>query len=72
MDSPIDIHFIGFLEHKLTDSVFARVDSETIDKLIEREDAMPSKLSKEQQDALKPLFEKVVGKGQVYSDLRIT
>lgn len=62
MDSPVDPHFIGMLERKLDDASFARVDADIIDKLIDKEEAMPSKLSKEQQDALKQLIETMADK----------
>lgn len=62
MDSMIDPHFINFLESKLTDSSFVRVDSDTIDKLINKEDAMPSKLSDEERDALRPFVEEQLPK----------
>lgn len=62
MDSPFDSHFISLLEHKLTDASFARVDSDTIDKLVDKDETLSSKLSKEQQDALKMIIEKVIDK----------
>jgi molecular chaperone HtpG len=40
MDSPVDAHFINFLEHKQNDSLFLRVDSNTIDKLIDKDEAL--------------------------------
>lgn len=64
MDSMIDPHFINFLESKLEKSQFVRVDSDTIDKLINKEDAMPSKLSDEERDALRPLVEEQLPKEQ--------
>jgi molecular chaperone HtpG len=61
-DSPIDSHYINQLESKLENTSFVRVDSDTIDKLIKKEDAMPSKLSEEEQNKLKPVIEGVVSK----------
>ena len=60
MDGVIDPHFINTLEQKLEKTRFARVDSDTVDKLIRKEDAMPSKLSEEQQKSLKELMDKQV------------
>lgn len=57
MDAIADSHFISFLEHKLENSRFIRVDADTIDKLIDKGDALPSKLSKEQEQALKKIVE---------------
>jgi molecular chaperone HtpG len=61
-DSPVDAHFINFLEGKLEKVTFARVDADTIDKLIRKDDAQASRLSEEQQNALKPIIEEVVPK----------
>lgn len=62
MDSMIDPHFINFLESKLENSQFVRVDSDTIDKLIKKDEAMPSKLSDEEKDALRPIVEEQLPK----------
>lgn len=57
MDGFLDTHFINMLEQKLEKSRFTRVDADIIDKLIEKEDAHPSKLSSEETEKLKGLFE---------------
>jgi molecular chaperone HtpG len=61
-DSPIDAHYINHLESKLSDTSFVRVDSDTIDKLIAKEDAQPSKLSEEEKKQLQPIVEGIVPK----------
>jgi molecular chaperone HtpG len=61
-DSPIDAHFINQLESKLKDTSFVRVDADTIDKIIKKEDAQPSKLSEEEQKQLQPVIEGIVPK----------
>jgi len=61
-DSPIDSHYINQLESKLENTSFVRVDADTIDKLIKKEEAQPSKLSEEEQNTLKPVVESVVPK----------
>lgn len=61
MDGQLDSHFINLVERKFENSHFTRVDGDTVDKLIKKEEAQVSKLSKEQQDELKPVFEKAVG-----------
>jgi molecular chaperone HtpG len=58
MDTPIDSHFIQMLETTLEDVSFVRVDADVVEKLIKKEDELPSKLSDEQKDKLKPLVEK--------------
>lgn len=60
MDSVIDPHFINALEQKLEKTRFARVDSNTIDNLIPKEDAQPSKLNEDQQKAMKEIMEKQI------------
>jgi molecular chaperone HtpG len=62
MDGPIDNHFINTLEQKFENTSFARVDADVVDKLIKKEEPMPSKLSDEERDKLKPVFEEVAGK----------
>jgi molecular chaperone HtpG len=64
MDSPLASHFVNFLETKLEDCTFARVDADTIDKLIKKEENTLSKLSEEEKTALKPVIEEVLEKGK--------
>lgn len=64
MDGVLDPHFINTLEQKLSDTVFARVDSNTIDKLIVKEDEAPSKLDDKQKEALKKAFERNIDSKQ--------
>jgi molecular chaperone HtpG len=61
-DTPLDPHFIGKLERELKDISFVRVDADTIDKLIKKEDEQPSKLSEDQKKQLQPLVEEIVPK----------
>ncbi len=62
MDSPIDPHYINQLESKLKDTSFVRVDADTVEKLIKKDDAQPSKLTEDEQKALQPVIEGVVPK----------
>ena len=57
MDGQLDTHFLNHLETKLKDSRFARVDSEIIDKLIDKEETRESKLTPAQQADLTPVFQ---------------
>ncbi len=57
MDGQLDTHFLNHMETKLKDSRFARVDSDIIDKLIEKEDSRQSNLTPEQQADLTPVFQ---------------
>ena len=61
MDGPLSSHYISKAEQDLGVS-FARLDADTIDKIIAKDENIPSKLSKEQEDLLKPIFEDIVEK----------
>jgi molecular chaperone HtpG len=61
LDGPLSSHYIQKLEEKQSVSL-ARLDADTIDKLINKEEAQPSKLSKEEEDKVKPVFESNVSK----------
>lgn len=60
MDIVIDSHFINHLEQKLEKTMLKRVDADTIDKLIDKDDKMESVLSKDEQEKIKAIFEKAV------------
>ena len=57
---PLVPHWIAKLENEIENLSFARVDADTLDKLIQKTDEIPSKLSKEQEELLQPVFEGVV------------
>ena len=58
LDGVLDNHFINQLEQKLEKVTFARVDADTIDKLIAKDEEIPSKLTEDEQNKIKPVFEK--------------
>ncbi len=60
VDGPLASHWISKMEQSNETLGFVRVDSDTLDKLIEKTDEIPTKLTKEQEDELKPVFETVV------------
>ncbi len=63
MDGILDSHFISTYEQKFGDCSFARVDSASIDKLIEKEDdKKESKLNDEQKEKVKKAFENLIDK----------
>ncbi len=62
MDGFLDTHFINLLEPKMEKSRFARVDADTMDKLIEKDDIIPAKLSEDEQKNLKEIFENQINK----------
>lgn len=66
MDSPLTSFFISLIERKVEHSKFVRVDSNVVEKLIEHEDSIPEKLSKEEQDELRPIIENEIDKSKFY------
>ncbi len=70
MDAYIDQHFIQFLESKHSDVTFKRVDADTLNKLIEKEDEAASLLSKEEEETLKSLFTGVVDNTHAQVELK--
>ena len=56
MDGELDIALVGMLEQKFEKSRFARVDGDTIDRLILKEDVKDSGLSAEESTGLSALF----------------
>ena len=63
LDGILDAHFISTLEQKYGDCQFARVDSASIDKLIEKEDeSKESKLNDEQKADIRKAFEEIIDK----------
>ena len=64
METMLDPHYINHLESKLKDISFVRVDSDTIDKLIKKDENTASKLTEEQQNQLKPIIEGTISKEQ--------
>ncbi|MFO7615344.1 MAG: molecular chaperone HtpG [Bacteroidales bacterium] len=62
LDGILDNHFINTLEQKFTDTMFRRVDSDTIDKLIKKEENNLSRLDDKQKEKLKEVIEKYVDK----------
>lgn len=57
MDGQLDNHFISWFENKYKETRFVRVDSDVIDKLIQKETDMTMSLSSQQQEILRPVFE---------------
>jgi molecular chaperone HtpG len=60
MDSPLDNHFISHLERDLEKTQIKRVDSDVLEKLIDKGEEISSNLSEEQSKSLKEVFEKAI------------
>ncbi|HEU4716521.1 MAG TPA: molecular chaperone HtpG [Bacteroidia bacterium] len=61
-DSMIDPHYINALESKLENVSFVRVDSDVADRLVKKDDGIPSKLSDKEQEEIKKTVEDVLPK----------
>jgi molecular chaperone HtpG len=60
-DNPmIDNHFMQHLEHKVGEVTFVRVDSDTVDNLVQKDEKNESVLSEKEEEKIKGLFEGVV------------
>lgn len=57
MDGQLDVAVISMLEQKLDKTRFTRVDSDTVDNLILKEDAKKDALAAGQQEALSQMFQ---------------
>jgi molecular chaperone HtpG len=60
LNGVLDNHFINTLEQKLEKTHMKRVDSETADKLIDKNDKVESVLNQEEQDQVKGVFERAI------------
>ncbi|MCA1756559.1 MAG: molecular chaperone HtpG [Bacteroidales bacterium] len=57
MDGQLDTHLINHLETKFKESRFVRVDADTVEKLIEKDEKTESRLNEDQQAVLREIFE---------------
>ena len=66
LDCELDAHFVNLLEQKLTDTRFARVDSDAIDRLIPKEDHKAPEMKEDERYDLENLFKAVLPEGNDY------
>ena len=59
----IDNHWVQQVEQRGGDFTFVRVDSDTVDKLVQKDETRESVLSEDQQKAVKEIFERIKGDG---------
>lgn len=60
LDSPIDNHFIQQIESKLEKTQLKRVDSDVVEKLIQKDSTYANLLTEDQSKSVKELFEKAI------------
>lgn len=65
-DCQLDAHFVNLLESKLENSQFVRVDADSIDKLIRKEDISEPELTDAEKKDLSSIFESVLPEGNHY------
>jgi molecular chaperone HtpG len=62
LNSPLASHWISKTEQSFEKVSFARVDADSLDNLIKKTEEIPSKLSKDDEEKVKGVFEGVVNK----------
>ena len=66
LDCQLDSHFVNLLEVKVENSRFARVDSDSIDNLIAKEEKIKPEMSESEQEDLSVIFQSVLPKENEY------
>ena len=66
MDCQLDSHFVNLLETKVENARFDRVDSDSVDNLIAKEDRIKPEMSEKEQEELSTIFKAVLPKDNEY------
>ena len=66
MDCELDSHYVNLLEQKIPDTKFARVDSDTIDNLIPKNEKVKPEMAQSDKDDLSAMFKAVLPKDNDY------
>ena len=66
MDCELDSHYVNLLEQKIQDSRFARVDSDSVENLILKEEKVKPEMSDSDKEDLSTLFKAVLPKENEY------
>ncbi|MBR5075837.1 MAG: molecular chaperone HtpG [Bacteroidales bacterium] len=66
MDCELDSHFVNLLEAKVEHTRFARVDSDSVDNLIPKEEKVKPEMSEDDKKVLDELFKAVLPEGNDY------
>ena len=66
MDCELDSHYVNLLEQRLTDTRFARVDSDAVENLIPKEDKITPEMKEDERYDLENLFKAVLPEGNDY------
>ncbi len=66
MDCELDSHFVNLIEGKVEHTRFARVDSDSVSNLIQKEEKVKFEMSEDDKKALDELFKAVLPEGNEY------
>ena len=66
MDCELDSHFVNLLERKIDDTRFARVDSDSVDNLIPKEEKVKPEMAEEDKKNLETMFKAILPKENDY------
>ena len=66
MDCELDAHFVNLLEQKIGDTRFARVDSDSVDNLIPKEDKVKPEMAEDDKKGLETMFKAILPKENEY------
>ena len=66
LDCELDSHFVNFLEQKMENTRFARVDSDSVENLIPTEDKVKPEMSEDDTKSLEAMFKAVLPEGSDY------
>jgi molecular chaperone HtpG len=67
MNGPLDNHYINYFESKNQNVRFVRVDSDVVEKLIQKKEQMAMSLTEAQQEIMRPVFESQMPKDDAIS-----
>lgn len=70
LDQVLDNHFIQTLEHKWDKVRFVRVDSDTVDQLVAKDEEKETALSDKEKEKIKGIFKDVLGVDDQRLDIR--
>ena len=56
LDGQLDVHFANFVEGKKSEIQFARVDSDVVERLIQKEDHLATTLPQDEQEDMREVF----------------
>ncbi len=66
MDCELDAHFVNLLEQKIGDTRFARVDSDSVDNLIVKEEKVKPQMADEDKKNMETMFKAILPKDNEY------